>query len=123
MCGAPRANNVRLLTPRNHWFWLIHKRARCEVEEGSRRQDGGCRALRDLGGRESALGHRLGWQWETRQPRSNLANPRRAERRKRQADRAMLEETARHSGDATRGGEEAWRQIGNGDATIRHSRP
>ncbi|KAJ1150029.1 hypothetical protein NDU88_002827 [Pleurodeles waltl] len=56
----PRAIDVRLLTPRNCWFGLRHERARCELEESSRRQDGGCWAVRDLGGQECTLGHRLG---------------------------------------------------------------
>ncbi|KAJ1099526.1 hypothetical protein NDU88_004627 [Pleurodeles waltl] len=54
MRAAPRAIDVRLLTPRNHWFGLRHERARCELEESSR---------------------------------SNLTDPTRAERRKKQADR------------------------------------
>ncbi|KAJ1093395.1 hypothetical protein NDU88_006496 [Pleurodeles waltl] len=101
MRGAPppRAIDVRLLTPRNHWFGLRHERARCELEESSRQQDGGCRALRI-------------------EPFRSKTN----REKKETGRRAMLEDMARHSGDDMRGGEEAWRQVGNEGATIRHSR-
>ncbi|KAJ1174870.1 hypothetical protein NDU88_000161 [Pleurodeles waltl] len=56
----PRAIDVRLLTPRNRQFGLRYEQARCESEESPRGQDGGCHALRDLGGRGSTLGHHLG---------------------------------------------------------------